>query len=105
MGCEVFFFGCFDVMRVLFVVLKEVLRNVSVAKLAVSQTAKHKRRADVQSVWPCWSLQPPLPLILRGNALAGTVCFPCVCGFNCRFAYISDPHLLISFLAPGASKW
>lgn len=91
-------------LRLLFEELKELLKNVSVAMLAVSQTEKHNRRADVQSVWPRWSLEPPLPLILRGNALAGTVCFPCVCGLNCRFTYISDPHLLISFLATGVSK-
>lgn len=54
--------------RVLFEELKELFKTVSVATLAVSQTAKHNRRADVQSVWPCWSLQPPLPLILGGNA-------------------------------------
>lgn len=43
----------------------------------------------------------PLPLIWVGNALAGTVCFLCVCGLNCRFTYISDnpplpPPLLLS---------
>lgn len=85
---------------------QRTLKNVSVVMPAVSQTEKHNRRADVQGVWPRWSLEPPLPLILRGNALAGTVCFPCVCGLNCRFTYISDPRLLISFLATGVStQW
>lgn len=62
------FSSCFDGYEGMFEELKELFKNVSVATLAVSQTAKHNRRGDVQSVWPCWSLQPPLPLILRGNA-------------------------------------
>lgn len=53
----------------------------------------------------------PLPLIRGGNALAGSVCFLSVCGLNCRFTYISDPHLSLSpshppsLLVPGVSQW
>lgn len=33
------------------------LESLATAALTVSQTVKHNKRADVQSVWPHWSLQ------------------------------------------------
>lgn len=73
------------------------LESLAVAGPAVSQTVKHNKRADVQSVWLRWSLQPS-PVHLSRKCFSWNCLFLCVCGLNCRFTYISLSLLLFVLL-------